>query len=380
MLDQEDDYRICVIAKTENLSVDERLNKSYRCIHKNFATKLLLNYHDNDQKLSKLSGNIKCIGIKLFTRNIFKPGKFLIIKAFEFFIQIKFNTRKTDFLWIHEEWPFLCCLFGKKDKFIWDLHETPTRFLKQPYKKIFQIIERKAKFIVHANEFRIDYLIKMSLVQSPEKHVALSNYPNRENLPTKNKPKKYCDFKNWLKDSKYAYIQGVNKKDRFPVESISAILEASEEKVCVVGAVEEEVKLYLTKKYGKIILTRVFFVGRIEACYIPLFLSDAMYSIVLYDDKDINNKLCAPNRFYHALSLGVPVITGLNPPLKTVIDKFENGIIIAGYGESINSIKTGIISLLNNYNEIKSNAKNHSDRFLWDEDSMATFIKNLIQK
>jgi len=81
----------------------------------------------------------------------------------------------------------------------------------------------------------------------------------------------------------------------------------------------------------------------------------------------MNNYLCAPNRMYLSINLGVPVIVGANPTMKNIADKFECGVALEDFGESAEGIEKAIDEMNQNYQGYRNATKEISKFFNWND-------------
>jgi hypothetical protein len=55
-----------------------------------------------------------------------------------------------------------------------------------------------------------------------------------------------------------------------------------------------------------------------------------------------NTRLCAPNRLYQALSRGVPVVVGSNPPMAHLVRETDCGVVLRTDGADVNDVRAGL--------------------------------------
>lgn len=74
--------------------------------------------------------------------------------------------------------------------------------------------------------------------------------------------------------------------------------------------------------------SNIFFHGQKEHEELLMLLEDFHISIIGYRPHSFNNKYCAPNKLYEALSLSMPIIANsLNPPLVEIINEEKCGLL-----------------------------------------------------
>ncbi len=360
---------IAIILRTVGLEYDDRVRKECIALSKIANLKIFVTFENNVEEEGFTSYGIPYKSFKLTTREKIPSGKLLLVKAFEFYFKVKPYLKEFDLIWAHEEYTFLFPLLAPKDKFVWDLHEIPAMFTKPVMKRVFNFIEYKSKAIIHANPQRIKYLMTKGYIKYFTKHSAIRNFPDKNFLDSRVLPKNYTEFKTWLDNKDYVYLQGLTVADRFPYNSIASVLDSTDLNIVVVGTFEDLNELEKLKNtYGEAFNKRVFFAGRVNQLAIPAFLKDAKFSIVLYNINDPNNRYCEANRFYQAINYGIPVIVGCNESMSDIINEYNVGIALKSDGRDLNDLKKSIVSLLERYEYYKNNAIIHGSKFLWDEE------------
>lgn len=359
--------KIAVIVKTTGLEYDDRVRKVSKALSNKFEVRIFVLLDNNLKSKGVTSYGIEFESVKLTSRKILPNAKFLSIKVIEFYLKLRNKLKSYDYIWANEEDTFIFPLLAKKNTFIWDLHEIHSFFLSGYKRYIYQYIERKSLKIVHANPERINYLINNSLIQLPEKHAYVHNYPDRVFVNSQEKAPFYNKFVSWLADEEYIYIQGINGEDRFPYNTLSSIMDKTNYKIIVVGKIEPNSLKLLQNNYKEILNTRVYFAGMVDQLSIPTLLKNARYTIVLYEITKPNNRYCEANRLYQAISLGVPVIVGINDTMANLV-KNKFGIVLNSDGNDINELYKAISQLKENYREYKSNCVSNSKNYIWKDE------------
>jgi hypothetical protein len=362
------EYKIAVICRSVGLEYDDRIRKECISIAKHAEVKIFATFENNVEEEGITSYGIPYKSYKLKSREKFRSGRFLIIKACEFYFKVKPDIKGYDLIWAHEEYTFLFPLFAQKGRFIWDLHEIPKLFDRPILRNIFYYIEKKSKYIIHANEFRIKYLKDIGLIRQFTKHDYIKNYPDTHFTNSIVQPHNFKEFLEWLNGYNYVYLQGLTVAGRYPYNSIASVLEATDLKIVVVGSFEDIVsKIKLEQNFGSRLIERVFFAGKVSQLAIPSYLKNAVFSIIFYDNSYPNNEYCEANRFYQAINFGIPVITGSNISMSSIVKKFTLGISLESDGRDIDEIKSAIKNLLAEYEIFKNNCKKNTERFVWKD-------------
>lgn len=365
--------KIAVVCRTVGLEYDDRIRKECISIAKSAEVKIFVTFESNVEEEGVTSYGIPYKSFKLRTREKFPSGSFLLIKAFEFYLKVRPQIKDYDLIWAHEEYTFLFTLFAQKGKFIWDLHEIPKLFDRPILRTIFHYIEKKSKYIIHANKYRIDYLESKGLVRCIDKHEYIRNYPDKIFAESILQPHDFEKFQIWLNNEQYVYLQGLTVADRYPYNSIAAILEATDLKVVVVGTFEDlAAKSKLDIDFKNLLEERVYFAGRVNQLAIPSFLKDAVFSMIFYDTADPNNEFCEANRFFQAINFGIPVITGNNASMASLVRDYRLGIALDSDGRELDEVKRGIKLLLADYKMFKLNCLANMCSFVWKDSDVKT--------
>lgn len=371
--------KIAFVLRTVGLEYDDRVRKEALALSKYAEVFIYVNFADNREEEGVTDYGIPYKSFKLFTRDKLPSAKYLLIKAFEFFLKVRPHLKKYDMVWAHEEYAFMFPLLLKKRFCIWDLHEIPFRFQRKYMKSLFKKIEKKSIFLLHANKYRIQYLRKEGLIQDNAKHLYLNNFPDSnfvESNEVHNKDENYEDFIKWLDKDKYVYLQGLMSEGRFPYNTIKSIL-STDLKMLVVGSFDEQAMNALKNEYGDEILERVYFMGMINQLFIPAYLSKAEYTVILYNTDTPNNKYCEPNRLYQSISLSIPILVGNNPPMKSIVEEYDIGISLMSDGRDLEELTEKIGLMQKRKKDFKSNLKKYANKFLWnDEDVYKLFTDN----
>ena len=122
----------------------------------------------------------------------------------------------------------------------------------------------------------------------------------------------------------------------------------------------------------------MYFTGLLDQLYTPSVIKEAFFSIVFYQTKTPNELFCEANRFYQPLVFGVPVITGVNDPMKEIVDKYLCGISMESDGSIPEDITAAIKALLFDYNTYKENAVSVKEKFIWNNENIYNSLKKYL--
>ena len=229
------------------------------------------------------------------------------------------------------------------------------------------MIENRCKQIIHANNYRIDYLYKIGVINNLGKHQIVRNYADYNKSSIIHKDKNVSVFKSWLNGEQYVYIQGVNSEARYPYQTLKSILMINNLKCVVVGEMHKKSFEKLTNEFGNKIHQLFFFTGQIPQETISAYLKDALFTIILYHDKTPNNYYCEPNRFFHSLVFNIPVIVGYNPPMKDLVEQHDFGIVLPSDGRDITEIYSAISEIIKNHSIYEKNIIKYNKHYFWSD-------------
>jgi glycosyltransferase involved in cell wall biosynthesis len=375
--------KLLTLIKTTGLEYDDRLRKEMLSLQQ-----LGLNIHIVALEYQNVSthqivyGGIPATTVALRSRRWFARTKGLPVKAFEMYWRflVQVMRERPDIIWLHNLElkglvPFLALLrkLGYVKQIIWDQHELPSdaALNSSGHMVLLGLLMNWCDVIVMANGERKELIEKIvaNKLQTPIK--ILHNYPDQlfRQLPRTTLPQQVLD---WLQNTPYLLAQGGATPDRHLPELVEAIMQQSAMKLIVIGPYKQQQLESLGQEYGEVWREKVFFTGFVPQLEITPYIDQAVASIVFYTTNTSNSRLCAPNRLYQAISRGIPVIVGPNPPMKSIIEKFGCGIIVEH--NSPQSILKGIeaIKVYQNVYQNKTNAC--TNRFVWERQQIGEYI------
>lgn len=372
---------VCFIEKS--LENDDRIRKECIALSKKMDCYIFVGFKDNREETGITSYGVEYQSFHLLSRDILPHGKMqsimLPLKGLEFYFRIIKHLKGYDYVWCVEEFTSFFVMFHRKGKYIWDLHEIPTMFTGSCVRRsIFRYIEKRCYRIVHANEERLNYIQKIGMVRFPERHFVVHNYPDMIFLNSLQRGEKYKIFEKWRGNLDYVYLQGlgVQSDERYPYNTIYALLQSTEFKILVVGGIEKDAMLQLRKTYKGDIDSRLLSLGSVPSLEIPEYTRHALFSVVFYNYDNPNCRYCEANRFYNTISMGVPVLVGANETMKNVCDKFKVGVSIKEDGRNINDIVAGLDSLILNLRKIRKECEDNARIFRWSDNDVLRIFNN----
>lgn len=364
--------KIAFILFTNGLEYDDRIRKemfSIKELVQNVEIKVFALHADNHSESGVLSYGVPYELVSLKRRGGSKGILSMIRKEYDFYSQIKPKVKDFDLLWVCDHQPFLFPLLSKMP-IIWDLHEIPTTIIGSFIRNLlFHCMEKNCKWLIHANQERVNYLIQQDVLRIPSKNFVLRNYPDKSWLnAAADKSESFVKFKEWLGGNDYVYLQGINSNARYPWETLSAIMNVKRIKAVVIGNFSEEMKNKVLEVYPDA-SDYIYYVGQVVQSETSAFIYHSKLSMVFYSVDASNNRYCEPNRMFQCLGMGKPVIVGCNEPMRNVIEKFENGIVLSYDGRNIEENEKALAELLDKYDIYKQKAECHSGVFTWESQS-----------
>ena len=366
--------KIAFVLNTNGLEYDDRVRKEALTLSEIAQVKIFVVLGNNKESEGITTYGIPYKSFRLKTRDQLPQAKYLLIKAAEFYLCVRGYLKDYDIVWVHEVQPFLFPLLLREKKIVWDLHEIPHVFEKNSFmRNIFRFMEKKCMQLIHANQYRIDYLIREGLIKKPEKHIVIRNYPDTQFEKSTLKDDKYDEFKKWLGASDYIYLQGLNDNSRFPRQTIEAVMNADTFKAVVVGNFVAKVKEDLLMRYGGKLCQKIFFRGNVDQLAIPNYIKGSLQSIVLYDitfDPG-NNRYCEPNRMYQSILFDKPVIVGCNEPMRDLVTKYGFGVVLKSDGRDVSEITVAMQAVMDKYDFYVENIKKYKEYIVWSKQEQA---------
>lgn len=218
-------------------------------------------------------------------------------------------------------------------RMVYDDHEIPNENANFPNKiftKLEVLLMKRADYVIHANEERMDVINERHNISTPSTYFLNLPYfedasvsPNSEDLALM----KSIDHE-IEKGTKFIMHQGVIVKER----GSNALAKFSEKlpvgfKLLLLGGNREGFDSFIQQTGAK--PEKFKFIGSVNYTVLPLFWDRVVASVVMYLPTYINNRLCAPNRFYLSIQKGIPVIVNKgNPVLNNFIEKYKCGFFI----------------------------------------------------
>lgn len=341
---------IAFIAKTD-LNTDGRILNEMRILEEQYP-QLKINFILLPDKPYRLSlKNVRVFLIDCLFRN---NGLLRPITAIEFSFKAIIKLFKLAPSIIHVQdssviFPvyLYCKLKRRRPIVIYDDHEIPNNFESKGLRGLNRRLEnqllKKADTVIFANAERQEYLKeKLELKNQLTYFLNLPYYEdNSVKAEIPNKVLEKLANLDYAIEQKIHFImhQGVIKKERGQqkLAEFSKVLPPNL-KIMIVGETTERFNDFIDK--WKLNKEAFHFVGIVDYFHLVDFWNRCVASIIIYLPDLLNNRLCAPNRFYLALQKRIPVIVNeSNPVLSNFVNRYKCGFFIENLNvENVKSI------------------------------------------
>ncbi|SKB92004.1 Glycosyltransferase involved in cell wall bisynthesis [Salegentibacter salinarum] len=368
--------KILMIIKTSSITYDERLKKEIDSLL-TLGVEQITVFAIEDIKSSYSKSNVKVLNPDFRIRKTNSGlGKALTLLELVFKLNKEIRIKNFDKVWVHD--PILMFIIPflrlkTKKSLIWDLHELPpSSFVKNKgLNYLFTKIGKKANTIIVANGERGAYMTNKGMIT---KYNVLHNYPSMEGK-NQSLDKDFFDseFEEWIKNKNFAYCQSATHPSR-NFDSLVLACINTKQYLLVVGEQNETYKKVRTKYSEFDSFIKVL--GKKPSNSLGYYMRKARFSFIFYTDENKNNYLCAPNRMYHSLKQGIPVIVGANPTMKNIVSKYNCGVTLNSFGELVEDIEVGIYEMKKNYDGYRTNTTKIVNKFTWEDQDIV--IKKII--
>ena len=378
---EKETIKIAVLRKTPDLENDDRLRKEYASLTKMFPFirfKAFVMLKDNREYESVTSYGLPFRSVGLKSRDQMSRGSHLIKKSWDYYRAIKKDLKEFDIVWNSGDEPTPALLFIHNKTLFWDLRELPMFLMRSVWKRmVLKHIFSKCAVMIHANQYRIDYLKKHGLIKDEEKHLAVRNFPEFSTVDSEY-DSRYYEVKEWIGNRTCVYLQGLSNDSRASYESMAAVLNIPDICAIVLGIVSETAKQKIIEEYGEdMVEKRICFAGNFKVLKVPQYLALCHLSLVFYKNTSPNNYYCEANRLYQAIDAGLPVVVGANPSMKSVVEELNVGVSVETDGSDISLIEKGICEVLKKRDIFVDNISHLTNQIKWE--SQETNLKKAIE-
>lgn len=366
---------ILMLIKTTSLDYDERIKKEVASLKKHNDVNITI-FALEDFLSKQVLDDVQVINPEFIFRNK-KTVVGKLLTLIEFFIRLNLSASVTKFdkIWIHDPIMFFNVpyfgLLGKR--IIWDFHELPpTMILNNTIlRKLFTLFVKSVETVIVANKERGEYMKSLKFIDS---YTVICNYPSLDLSSSYEFGYKDEEFEVWASDKSYAYCQSATHPSRHFEQLVGSCIK---EKVYLLVVGDKNDEYYRVKGLFEEFSTYIKVLGKKRSSTLNYYLERAAFSVVFYSSINMNNILCAPNRLYNSLALGIPVLTGKNPTMVDITRNYNCGHSIVTYGEDPEDTAKGIRNMISNLDYYTKNAFEAKNIFNWE--SQNSTFQNLLK-
>lgn len=235
----------------------------------------------------------------------------------------------------------------KSESYVLYLKQRLTAFRGKYEKKYL----KDADFVIAANIERAQIMKKyFKLKQVP---MVFDNIHKIDDVYDLNKCSEKFDY-SFIEDGFNILFAGGISEERETYKYIEAVNSVNDLKcnLIIVGSASEMAKDRFDKLKLKLKMNNVHYLGLLTRAELRYCIKKSQASVVVFDKDSYNTIYCASGKCYESLFEGVPILASENPPLKRLCDEY-------GIGVSNDNFADGIVSLFNNYDDIKNNVKKY---------------------
>lgn len=382
--------RILHVIKTARYESDGRLLKWIDSLEKSGHTSSVFLIEDDNSSGDSLRGSVLIHKENLWFRKVFKKHSGLFFKTLEqAWKWRKYLYRSdVDVLVFHDVQQYLNIYIAltllkkgrkKEPRIIWDLHELPHVQLGSNYltKRLLGRILSQIDLLVYTNDER-RLFIKETYGHNEKEFAVLNNFPD-ESFISARLTQASGELDNWGKQENKPYLlwMGAASRGRYFNVLLAAYKKFKDQlNLVVMGRIEKEFKeeTDLYRQEGRLFNR---FVAQNEVIG---YVDNAFFSVVLYNARKANNRLCEPNRLFQLLGRNIPVITGNNPTMKSWVERVNGGIVLDDDGQNVVLLENAIQKMLTE-RQIYSDALqgvNKLELFNWESQfsNIIEFINN----
>lgn len=357
--------KVLHIIKSKSFLSDGRLLKWISTLNINKLNSDVIILEDENIRDSLMYNDTRIEKLSLFTRIFFKQRKGYFIKVPEYFLKSisKIFKSNSDILIFHDVQQYLNIFlilifpFHKNKVLVWDLHELPHQvlFKYSLTRGILKFILENVDIVVYTNKERREYIYRF-LKMEEKKSFVLNNYPDQKYLdePLSIIPK---PLRSLRKDKPYVLWLGGGLQNRnFGVFLEAFKLISNKYNLVILGKIDSIYQNVINNYISSNIAYNAF----VKQEEMIKYIDNAKFSVILYNSSTMNNYYCEPNRLYQLLTRGIPTIVGNNPTMRSVINKYQGGIVLEDDGSNLEELILAMTKLDNNSNfmRIKENLKN----------------------
>jgi glycosyltransferase involved in cell wall biosynthesis len=369
--------RVAMVINTSGLAYDDRLRKECDSLQRVGARPEILALERRNQPgQGSTDSDHPYRTLGLASRRWLPHHRGLVVKLLELYGRMVADLlrRRPDVAWVHDPdlggvvaAGILLRRLGVIQRVVWDQHELPpmTMLRSTAGRALLAETMSRCDAIVVANRERGIHLAEVLGPRVATRMHSLDNYSDAvfNDRPAGRLP---AELRDWLGGRSFLLAQGGANPRRFLDELVTAVLRRSDVALVVVGPYLEAAMSRLRSRFGAELAARVHFTGLVPQMELINYIDEAIASVVLYDLGVLNSRLCAPNRLYQALSRGVPVLVGCNPPLARVVTEHACGVVLEQDGRDVEDLAQGLQTLLANAGTLRARTRACRGLFAWE--------------
>lgn len=339
MIYMKEGNRVLFIAKT-NLNNDGRILNQIKILQNHYGSNLIIDFILFPDKpiAVNLGENVVVHEVHTSFRNSSLLRPFTVIQFIWKTLRLLFQLNPKV---IHVQdsavvLPIFIYSILKKDSFqlVYDDHEMPNENESFQYRLIQffeKVIMRKSNLVVFANKERMDLLREEYNLNNKLSYFL--NLPYFDDLNIEIKEDQYFSILEKINQEKETGVKFIIHQGLLEIErgreklaAFSKIL-PSDVRVLMLGISKQEFDDFLEE--FDLSNKNFYFVGSIPYNLLNYFWEIGSGAIVMYLPTYINNRLCAPNRFYIAIKNHLPVLVNEgNPVLNNFVKEYKSGFFI----------------------------------------------------
>ncbi|PDV99975.1 glycosyltransferase family 4 protein [Candidatus Chloroploca asiatica] len=274
--------------------------------------------------------------LDIVSRRLPRHAVFNIVKLLEFLIAtFVVALRQQSMIYHAHDLPTLPAMYLaarlRRAKVIYDSHELFTETAYVQFRSMWRLIER---FLLHGVDAVIAANIERATVMHEE--YGARNLPlTIENCPPLYQGKRTSLLPDYVREQRCSWTQIVLYQGGIiPGRSAETVIRAmryapATSGLIFLGRITEEYKeklLVLAKEQS--VADRVLFHRPVPYGKLLAYTSSATVGLVLYENTSRNNYLCAPNKLYEYMMVGLPVVASDFPPLRRVVSTHAVGELV----------------------------------------------------
>ena len=252
----------------------------------------------------------------------------------------------------------LLCARIKRKKIVYDIFDF--------YADAFSVPDLLKKAVISLDSFLIRHADAVIICSEQRKHQIKNAKPKKlaviHNSPAKAERKERAVKTKGYPALRIAYV-GILNDGRMIPELLEAVSEDSNYILEIAGYGKYEKLAYEYALKNK----NVIFHGKIEYDAALELEGQSDVMIAAYDPSIPNHRYAAPNKFYEALMLGIPLIMCSNTGISDEVERNGVGVCI---DYSATSLKNGLEEIRKNYSYFEKNCKHgrqlYDENYSWD--------------